>query len=73
MGRSATETFGKRIRLARLEAGISRATLARRMAVSERAVAYWEDDEKTPRAEYYPRLAEATGKPVSWFFEEVAA
>lgn len=66
MGVSATETFGSRIRLARLEAGLSRSKLARALDVSERAVAYWEDEDRQPRAEYFPRLSEITGRSVEW-------
>lgn len=73
MARNATETFGNRVRLARFEAGLSRAKLARELQVNERTVAYWEDEDRIPRPEYLPRLADLTGKSVAWLLNGEAA
>jgi transcriptional regulator with XRE-family HTH domain len=60
-----------RVRRARAEAGLSQKDLADRIGCSERAVQHWESDAPTgrrPHARLIRALAEATGKPVGWFF-----
>jgi transcriptional regulator with XRE-family HTH domain len=61
------------VRRARKEAGLTQEELAAAMGVTIRAVSHWEAGTREPRGKSLRNLAEATGKPVSWFFEEVAA
>jgi HTH-type transcriptional regulator, cell division transcriptional repressor len=67
-----------RVRRARVEAGLSQEDLARKIGCSRRAVQFWESESpsgRRPHARLIRKLAEATGKPVAWFFapEEDAA
>jgi transcriptional regulator with XRE-family HTH domain len=64
-----------RVRRARIEAGLSQVELAHAVGCSPRAVQYWESHSngiRHPMTRYIRALAEATGKPVAWFFEAVA-
>jgi transcriptional regulator with XRE-family HTH domain len=66
----------RRVALARNEAYLSQQELAQRIGCSTRAVQYWETVDGTkrrPHSRYIRALAEATGKPIAWFFEEAAA
>lgn len=64
--------FGQ-VRRAREEAGLTQAELARRIGVTPRTVWNWEWGHREPRGKYLRLLAEVTGKPVTFFFEEIAA
>jgi transcriptional regulator with XRE-family HTH domain len=58
---------------ARKAAGLSRAEIAEKVEATEAAVRLWETSQREPRTKYLRRWAEATGRPISWFFEEVPA
>ena len=58
---------------AREAAGLSRAELAEHALATEAAVRLWETGQREPRLKYLKRIAEATDRPLAWFFEEVAA
>lgn len=65
--------LGRRVQEAREAAGLSRAELAERALATEAAVRLWETGQREPRLKYLKRIAEATDRPLAWFFEEVAA
>ena len=66
--------IGSRIRLARRDAGLTQDQLAERVGYSRRSVPGWERNETHPRPGALARIADVTGRPVSWFYEdEVAA
>lgn len=59
----------ERVKQARVEAHLSQVELAAAVGCSPRAVQYWETPGvRMPRAKFIRALAEATGKPVGWFF-----
>ena len=47
--------------------------LAEQIGATGRSVQFWEYGQRMPRITYLTAIAEATGKPIAWFFEEVAA
>ena len=65
--------LGERIQEAREAAGYTRAELALKALSTEAAVRLWETGQREPRLKYLKRIADATGRSLSWFFEEVAA
>jgi transcriptional regulator with XRE-family HTH domain len=52
---------------------MTRAELAEAAQSTEAAVRMWENGLRQPRMPYLIRIAAATEREVSWFFEEVAA
>jgi transcriptional regulator with XRE-family HTH domain len=60
---------GGRIRQARDDASMSRLELARKVGVTRRTVEMWEGNSHDPRGAGIGRIAAATGKPLSFFFE----
>ncbi|MEO1252625.1 MAG: helix-turn-helix domain-containing protein [Pseudomonadota bacterium] len=63
---SAFGSIGQRIRLARKEAGLSQAELARRIGVSQPAIATWESGVHDPRKVVLAKLADALSTPLEW-------
>lgn len=63
----------ERLVRARLEAGLTQEELARAAEISLASVSKYERGERSPLGPRLRRIAEATGKPVHWFFEEAAA
>lgn len=61
---------GNRIRQARLEAGLTQASLARAVNTGERNIVRWENDQNVPRLKHISAIAEATGKDIAFFLEE---
>lgn len=66
-------TPGRRIRFLRESKGWSQATLAKRVFVSQPAVAYWEADTKRPGKQSRELLAAALGCEPAFLFDEAAA
>jgi transcriptional regulator with XRE-family HTH domain len=58
---------------ARKTKGLTRAELAKAAQSTEAAVRMWETGRRQPKMQYLIRIAQATDRDVSWFFEEVAA
>lgn len=52
---------------------MTRAELAEHAQATEAAVRLWENGDREPRLKYLKRIAAATDRPLTWFFEEVAA
>jgi transcriptional regulator with XRE-family HTH domain len=61
-----TATLGDRITAAREAAGLSPAELARRLGVTARTIAAWEDDQSEPRANRMQMLSGLLGVPLRW-------
>lgn len=62
-----------RVRLARISLGMSQEIFARALGCSRRTVAGWETGEHQPTVRLIPALAEVTGRPVEFFFQEEVA
>lgn len=58
---------GRRLRDARLGAGLTQAQLARRVNTSERNIVRWETEANVPRLKHLAAIAEVTGKDVGHF------
>lgn len=63
-----------RIYEARLAAGMTQADLAYHLRqhgvpATDRNIRRWETGANEPRASVIPAIAEATGKPIAWFFD----
>lgn len=67
-----TSTLGGKVREARQTAGLTLVQLADLLGVTQRAVQFWEADERVPSIESVRGIAAATGRPVDWFFREAA-
>ena len=59
-------TTGKRIRLARIQKGLTQDELAKLMGVTRSAVGFWEYDKNLPPAKSFPQLASVLGVSVSY-------
>ncbi|HEY7252166.1 MAG TPA: helix-turn-helix transcriptional regulator [Methylomirabilota bacterium] len=67
------DELATRIRKARVESGLSREHLAARLDVSYKTVVRYETGRsRNISAARLIRIAEATGKPIAWFFEAPA-
>ena len=65
-----------RLRRARIEAGLTQEELAAKTKISLAAIGKYERGQRSPRGPNLRRIADATSKPVPWFFgepEDVAA
>lgn len=62
------------VKVARRELlGLTQRELAALLDIEPVNVSRWERGVAEPRLQHIRRLADLTGKPVSWFFEEAAA
>ena len=66
---TAITTLGRKIRTARVIAGMKQEELARYVGVSRSAVGQWEKDETEPSALKLITIARATQQPLGWFAE----
>lgn len=66
-------TLAARLQEARQAKGLTRAQLAEAAESTEAAVRMWENGLRQPRMQYLVRIARATDRDVSWFFQGVAA
>lgn len=67
------EKIGALVRQARLEAGLKQEALAERIGVAPLSVSHIENGRQAPKVETLERIAQATNKPLAWFFQEPAA
>lgn len=67
---SVLKQFGRRLKLAREQAGLSQEALAELLGVSPRMVTHYEAGSKAPQFERLPAIGEAVQKPIPWFFED---
>jgi transcriptional regulator with XRE-family HTH domain len=68
---TAPMTLGRRILIARLEAGYKRQEdFAVAVGAKLGTVRHWEADERVPRDAAKQRIVAVTGKPLSWFYGE---
>lgn len=63
------QPMGPRIRVARENAGLSRAEMARRLGVTEKTIRSWENDVVEPRANRLHMLAGILNVSLTWFLE----
>jgi transcriptional regulator with XRE-family HTH domain len=69
-----TDTTGivaKRLRMARAEANLTQEDMAKKAGLSPHIVFNLETGRKKITVDYLVSMAIATGKPVSWFFEDI--
>lgn len=67
---ATTRVSGKKIRQARLAAGLTQSQLARAVDTSERNIVRWETERNAPRMTHLAGIAQATGKDVDHFLAE---
>jgi transcriptional regulator with XRE-family HTH domain len=58
---------------ARVEAGLTQEELARETQISVASIGKYERGERFPRGPKLRRIADVTGRPIGWFFEEAEA
>ncbi|MGN0016035.1 MAG: helix-turn-helix domain-containing protein [Candidatus Avelusimicrobium sp.] len=61
--------FVKKIKIALAEAGLNQSELAKKMGIKKQAVSNWFAGYRKPKVETLQKIAEATGKPLNYFFE----
>lgn len=61
------------MRQARLEAGLKQEALAESIGVAPLSVSHIENGRQAPKVETLERIAEATHRPLAWFFQEPPA
>lgn len=69
---SAPRPSRHKIALARSIRALTQEEWAERLGCSVFTVGKWERGERTPRGVLLRRLAEESGFPIEWFFEEAA-
>jgi len=69
---AAKASLGQRLRVARLEADVTIAELARALEVDPRTVAGWQSGRSAPTVERLLKIADVLGKPPSYFVEQAA-
>lgn len=65
-----TWTLQDRITKARTHAGLNQSELAQKMGLSRNTLGRWESGFNTPTEKNLQALAEATGVPVEWFYQD---
>lgn len=63
----------RRVEQARVRAGLNQKELAELVGCSPRTIQYWEATNGTtrrPHSRYVRLLAQATGKPIAWFYSD---
>ncbi|WP_424244394.1 transcriptional regulator with XRE-family HTH domain [Elusimicrobium posterum] len=65
-----TEEIGIKIKRAMQEANLTQAELAKKIGIKkQQQISKWVTDKSTPKAPTLKKIAEATGKPLNYFFE----
>lgn len=67
-----TWTLQDRIRKAREHAGLKQDELAQKLDTTRQTLGRWENGSHTPTEKNLQALAEATGVPLDWFYEETS-
>lgn len=63
--------LAKRMKAARILAGLDQAQIAERVGVARQTVSGWERGLSEPSATYFVRWAKATGQPLEWLADGV--
>lgn len=66
-------TLQDRITKARTHAGLNQGELAEKLGVSRNTLNRWESGSRNPSEKNLQALAEATGVPVEWFYQDTPA
>lgn len=64
-------TFGERLQLARLAAGLTQVQLAQQLGVRQNQVSQWEADNTGPKRQRLPALAAAVKASIEWLLSGV--
>ena len=64
--------IGQNIEKARKESGLTQDELARDVGVTPGSLGHWEKGIRACKPIYLSKIAEITGKPIGWFFGEIA-
>lgn len=73
MARQAMAPLADRIKEAQEASGLANADLARAVGVHLRLLQKWRAGTVTPSMENLAKLSRVLDRPLSWFFEDVAA
>jgi transcriptional regulator with XRE-family HTH domain len=63
----SSKTLGKKIKLARMEFGLTQADLAYRVGISAQLISAFESGRIVPAAKYLEKIAQFTHKPMYFF------
>ncbi|MDR1245012.1 MAG: helix-turn-helix domain-containing protein [Endomicrobium sp.] len=62
--------FGKRIKKAALDADLSLKDLGAKLNVSRQMISQWTSGNRNPKTDSLRKIAKATNKPLSYFFDD---
>lgn len=69
MTRNEDKNIIKKIKIAMAEMGLNQTTLAKKLGVKPNTVSQWLTGTNTPQMATLKKVAQATGKPVNYFFD----
>lgn len=61
--------LSKKIKIAMLDSGLNQTQLARKIGISRQSLSEWLSSCENPKLQNIKKIAQATGKPVNYFFE----
>lgn len=61
--------FIKKLKLAMLESGFNQVSLAKKIGIKSNSVSQWLTGKNNPKLSTLEKVAQATGKPVNYFFD----
>lgn len=61
--------FIKKLKLAMLESGLTQTDLAKKIGITQSSINKWIDGTNNPKLSTLEKVAQATGKPVNYFFD----
>lgn len=61
--------FVKKLKVALAEAGLNQTELAEKMGIKKQSVSNWFAGYRNPKLQTLKKIAKATGKPLSYFFD----
>lgn len=70
MTEKKNKNFTKKLKMAMAEQYITQTELARRLGISQASVSAWLHDKSKPEFDLLEKIAQATNKPINYFFAD---
>jgi transcriptional regulator with XRE-family HTH domain len=62
--------LGKKIKIARIEADLTQAQIAKKLKIIPKSISRWEPGKTEPAISALKKIAKLVNKPINYFFEE---